>query len=94
MFTWEDLEEPKDEDVEASMCLMTNSDNEKVILFDKPLVYKELESKFDSLLFDSNFLTNKCNSLQKEISKLKEEKEKLQTLNNCRAIFRRSRLFD
>jgi len=63
------------------MCLMANSDNEEVILFDKPLVYKELE-KFDSLLFVSNFVTNKCHSLQKEISKLIEENQKLQTLNN------------
>jgi len=46
------------------------------------LKYIELENKFDSLLFDSNFLTNKCHSLQKEISGLKEENEKLQTLNN------------
>jgi hypothetical protein len=82
MFTWDDLEEPKDEDTEANMVLMANSENEEVILFDQPQVYKELENKFDSLLFDSNFLTNKCHSLQKEISDLKEEKEKLQTLNN------------
>jgi len=82
MFTWDDLEEPKEEDIEANMVLMANSENEEVILFAQPQVYKELENKFDSLLFDSNFLTNKCNSLQKEISDLKEEKEKLQTLNN------------
>jgi len=44
--------------------------------------HKELENKLENLLFDSNFLTNKCHSLQKEISELKEKKEKLQTLND------------
>lgn len=82
MFTWDDLEESKDEDTEANMVLMADSESEEVILINQPLVYKELENKFDSLLFDSNFLTNKCHSLQKEISELKEEKEKLRTLNN------------
>jgi hypothetical protein len=55
MFTWDDPEEPKKEDAEANMCLMRNSENEELILFDQPLIYKELENKFDSLLFDSNF---------------------------------------
>jgi len=32
----------------------------------------------DSLLYDSNFLTNRCHSLIKKLSELKEEKEKLQ----------------
>ena len=82
MFTWDDPEKPKKKDVEANMCLMADSKNEEVILFDQPQIYKELENKFDSLLFDSNFLTNKCHSLQKENSDLKEEKDKLQTLNN------------
>jgi len=54
MFTWDDTEEPKEEDAEATMCLMANTDNEEVIIFDQPLVYKESENKFDSLLFDSN----------------------------------------
>jgi len=63
MFTWDDLEEPKDENTEANMVLMANSESEEVILINQPLVYKELENKFDSLLFDSNFLTNKCHSL-------------------------------
>jgi len=75
MFTWDDLDEPKDENAKANMCLMANSDNEEVFLFDDPLIYKELENKFDNLQSDSNFLTNKCHSLQKEISELKEEKE-------------------
>lgn len=61
---------------------MANSDNEEVILFDKPPLNTELENTIESLLFDSNFLTNKCYSLQKEIDDLKEEKEKLKTLNN------------
>jgi len=29
MFTWDDLDEPKDEDAEANMCVMANSDNEE-----------------------------------------------------------------
>jgi len=61
---------------------MANSDNEEVILFDKPSLDKELENTIDNLLSDSDFLTNKCHSLQKEIKDSKEEKEKLQTLNN------------
>jgi len=44
---------------------MANSDNEELILFDKPPLNKEIENTIDSLLFDSNFLTNKCFSLQK-----------------------------
>ena len=32
MFTWDDLEEPKDEDTEANMVLMANSESEEVIL--------------------------------------------------------------
>jgi len=55
---------------------MANSDNEEVFLFDKPLVYKDIENKFD-----------RCYSLQKEISELKKEKEKLQTLNNDHLFF-------
>jgi len=61
---------------------MANAENEEVILFDKPSLDKELENTIDNLLSDSNFLTNKCHSLQKEIKDSKEEKEKLQTLNN------------
>jgi len=41
-------------------------------------LYKDLESKIDSLLYDSNFLTNRCHSLIKELSEIKEEKEILQ----------------
>jgi hypothetical protein len=83
LITWDDLEEPQaEEGEEANICLMANSDNEEVILFDKTPLNKELENTIDSLLFDSNFLTNKCYSLQKEINELKEEKEKLQTMNN------------
>jgi len=95
MFTWDDLEEPKEEDIEANLCLMANSENDEVFLFDKPLLdftidneeqiitnNKDLENTIDSLLFDSNFLTNKCHSLQKEVLEIKEEKEKLQVLND------------
>ena len=32
MFTWDDLEEPKEEDTEANMVLMANSESEEVIL--------------------------------------------------------------
>jgi len=83
LITWDDLEEPQaEEGEEANICLMAKSDNEEVILFDKSPLNKELENTNDSLLFDSNFLTNKCYSLQKEINELKEGKEKLQTMNN------------
>jgi len=61
---------------------MANSDNEEVILFDKTSSNKELENTIDNLLSDSNLLTNKCYSLQKEIKDSKEEKEKFQTMNN------------
>jgi len=39
MFTWDDPEEPKEEDA-ANMCLMANSENEEVILFDQSKIYK------------------------------------------------------
>jgi len=83
LITWDNLEETQaEEEEEANICLMANSDNEEVILLDKSPLNTELEKTIDSLLFDSNFLTNKCYSLQKEINDLKEEKEKLKTLNN------------
>jgi CRISPR/Cas system CSM-associated protein Csm4 (group 5 of RAMP superfamily) len=61
---------------------MENSDNEEVILFNKPSLNKKIENTIDNLLSDSFFLTNKRYSLQKEIQESKKEKEKLQTLNN------------
>ena len=83
LMTWDVLDKPQaEEGEEANICLMAKSDNEEVILFDKSPLNKELENTNDSLLFDSNFLTNKCYSLQKEINELKEGKEKLQTMNN------------
>jgi acyl-CoA hydrolase len=82
LITWDDLEDSQaEEEGEANVCLMANSENEEVILFDTPSS-KELENTIDNLLSDSNFLTNKCYSLQKEIKESKEEKEKLQTMNN------------
>lgn len=84
LITWDELEEPQEEEEgnKANICLMVNSDKEEVILFDKSPLNNELENTIDTLLFDSNFLTIKCYSLQKEINGLKEEKEKLQTMNN------------
>jgi hypothetical protein len=61
---------------------MAKSDNEEVILFDKPSLNKKLENTIDNLLYDSIFLTNRCYSLQKGIEESKKDKEKLQTLNN------------
>jgi len=84
LITWDNLEETQaeeEEEEEANICLMANSDNEEVFLFDKPLLNTELENTIDGLLFDSNFLTNKCHSLQKEINDLKEEREKLKIVN-------------
>jgi len=66
MFTWDDLKEPKEEDAEANMVPLANSESKEVILFDQPLVYKELENKFDSLLFDSNFLTKNVTLYKKK----------------------------
>ena len=68
LITWDNLEETQaeeEEEEEANICLMANSDNEEVILLDKSPLNTELEKTSDSLLFDSNFLTNKCYSLQK-----------------------------
>jgi predicted nuclease with TOPRIM domain len=61
---------------------MANSDDEEVFLFEKSPLYKELENKFDSLLYDSNFLTKQCFTLQKELSEVKKEKELFQTMND------------
>jgi len=65
------------EDKEANICLMAQSDDEEeVIIYKTDSLYKELESKIDSLLHDSSFLTNTCHSLIKELSEIKVEKEK------------------
>jgi hypothetical protein len=80
--TWDDDDLDTNEDEEANICLMANSDNEEVFFFDKTASYIELENKFDSLLCDSNFLSQQCVLLQKEVSKIKEEKEKFQIKNN------------
>jgi len=62
------------------MCLMAQSDDEEeVIVYKTHPLYRDLESKIDSLLYDSNFLNNRCHSLIKELYELKEEKEKLQS---------------
>ena len=80
MITWDDLEESEpQEDEEVNMGLMAQSDDEEeVIIYKTDSLYKDLESKIDSLLYDSSFLTNICHSLIKEHSEQKEEKEKLQ----------------
>ena len=73
-----DGSEPQ-EDEEVNMGLMAQSDDEEeVIIYKTDSLYKDLESKIDSLLYDSNFLTNRCHSLIKELSEIKEEKETLQ----------------
>jgi len=71
LMTWDELEESQEEEEEeeeeeANICLMANSDNKEVILFEKSSLNKKLENTIDSLLFDLNFLTNKCYSLQKK----------------------------
>jgi hypothetical protein len=80
MITWDDLEESEpQEDEEANMGLMAQSDDEEeVIIYKTDSLYKDLENKMDSLLYDSNFLTNRCHSLIKELSEIKAEKETLQ----------------
>jgi hypothetical protein len=80
MITWDDMEETEpQEDEEANLSLMAQTDDEEeVIVYKTHPLYKDLESKLDSLLYDSNFLTNRCQSLIKELSELKIEKEELQ----------------
>ena len=80
MITWDDIEESDpQEDADADMGLMAQSDDEEeVIIYKTDSLYKDLESKIDSLLYDSNFLTNRCHSLIKELSEIKAEKEILQ----------------
>ena len=80
MITWDDMEETESqEDEEANLSLMAQTDDEEeVIVYKTHPLYKDLESKLDSLLYDSNFLTNRCQSLIKELSELKIEKEELQ----------------
>jgi len=84
MITWDDMEESDpQEDADADMGLMTQSDDEEeVIIYKTDSLYKELESKIDSLLHDSNFLTNRYHSLIKELSEMKAEKETLQNRYN------------
>jgi len=80
MIIWDDLEESEpQEDDEANMGLMAQSDDEEeVIIYKTDSLYKDLESKIDSLLYDSNLLTNRCHSLIKGLSEIKKEKETLQ----------------
>lgn len=80
MITWDDMEESdSQEDADTDMGLMAQSDDEEeVIIYKTDSLYKDLENKIDSLLYDSNFLTNRCHSLIKELSEIKEEKEILQ----------------
>jgi len=80
MITWDDMEETEtQDDEEANMCLMAQSeDEEEVIIYKTDSFYKNIENKIDSLLYDSNFLTNRCHSLIKELCELKIEKEELQ----------------
>jgi len=58
MITWDDMEESDpQEDADADMGLMAQSDDEEeVIIYKTDSLYKDLESKIDSLLYDSNFL--------------------------------------
>jgi len=76
MITWDDMEESDpQEDADAEMGLMAQSDDkEEVIIYKTDSLYKDLESKIDSLLYDSNFLSNRCHSLIKELSEIKAEK--------------------
>jgi len=80
MITWDDMEETEShEGEEANLSLMAQTDDEEeVIVYKTHPLYKDLENKLDSLLYDSNFLTNRCQSLIKELSELKIEKEELQ----------------
>jgi len=62
MITLDDMEELEtQEDADADMGLMAQSDDkEEIIIYKTDSLYKDLESKIDSLLYDSNFLTNRC----------------------------------
>ena len=84
MITWDDMEVLElQEDTDADMGLMAQSDDEEeVIIYKTDSLYKDLENKIDSLLYDSNFLTNICHSLIKELFEIKEEKEILQNKYN------------
>jgi len=50
MITWDDMEETKlQEDEEANLCLLAQSDDEEeVIIYKIDSLYKELQSKIDS----------------------------------------------
>jgi len=52
MITWDDMEEGEpQEDKEVNMCLMAHSeDEEEVIVYKTHPLYKDFESKFDSIL--------------------------------------------
>jgi len=78
--TWDDMEETEfQEDEEGNICLMAQSDDEEeVIIYKIDCLYKEIESKIDSLLHDLSFLTNRCHSLSKELCEIKVEKENLE----------------
>lgn len=72
-----------EQDEDANMCLNAKFDYgiNEVTNLSYCLFYGQLKNDFENLRNIESFLTNKCHYLQKEIGDLKQENERLQTLN-------------
>lgn len=72
-----------EQDEDANMCLNAKFDYgiNEVTNLSYCLFYGQLKNDFENLRNIESFLTNKSHYLQKEIGDLKQENERLQTLN-------------
>jgi len=78
--TWDEPEEPTNEDEQADLCLMAKSENEEVNL-DSCSSCKKTEYLFDNLFYNSQILEQTCKRLRNENLELKREKETLEKIN-------------
>jgi len=75
--TWDEPEEPTNEDEQADLCLMAKSDNEEVNP-DPCSSCEKTEYLFDNLFYNSQILEQTCERLRNENLELKREKGNLE----------------
>jgi len=78
--TWDEPEEPTNEDEQADLCLMAKSDNEEVNP-DPCSSCEKTEYLFDNLFYNSQILEQTCERLRNENLELRKEKEILEKEN-------------
>ena len=81
--TWDDIDDSNDgiEVEEANLCLMAKDDADEVTFSNFCLSCKKVEITFDSLLKDSEILSQKCLSQRDQLIEIKKQNEKLQKQN-------------